>query len=45
MVNATCSPSLEGIDLAENVFERAVADRDWRLVERARPTRIDAELP
>ncbi|MEW5881284.1 MAG: IS110 family transposase [Pseudomonadota bacterium] len=32
-----------GIDLAKNVFEVAVADRDWRVVERARLSRAQFE--
>lgn len=34
-MNATALPVVR-IDLAKDVFEVALADRDWRVVERAR---------
>ncbi len=42
-MNATSSLPVVGIDLAKNVFEVAVADRDWRVMERARLTRRQFE--
>ena len=42
-MNATSSLPVVGIDLAKNVFEVAVADRDWRVVERARLSRSQFE--
>ncbi len=42
-MNATASLPVVGIDLAKHVFEVAVADRDWRVVERARLTRTQFE--
>ena len=42
-MNATAVLPVVGIDLAKNVFEVAVADRDWRVVERAglRPAQFE----
>jgi len=42
-MNATAALPVVGIDLAKNVFELAVADRDWRVVERARLSRAQFE--
>ncbi|MFN3567107.1 MAG: transposase, partial [Burkholderiaceae bacterium] len=42
-MNATAALPVVGIDLAKNVFEVAVADRDWRVVERARLSRAQFE--
>ena len=42
-MNATAAVPAVGIDLAKNVFEVAVADRDWRVVERARLSRAQFE--
>ena len=38
-MNTTTAASLVGVDLAQNVFELAVADGDWRITERARLSR------
>jgi transposase len=38
-MNTTAAAFVVGVDLAKNVFELAVADGDWRIVERARLTR------
>lgn len=42
-MNATAALPVVGIDLAKNVYEVAVADRDWRVVERARLSRAQFE--
>ena len=42
-MNATAALPVVGIDLGKNVFEVAVADRDWRVVERARLSRAQFE--
>lgn len=42
-MNATSSLPVVGIDLAKNVFEVAVAHRDWRIVERTRLSRAQFE--
>ena len=38
-MNTTAAVSVVGVDLSKNVFELAVADGEWRIVERARLTR------
>ena len=35
-MNTTTAAPVVGVDLAKNVFERAVAGPDWRITERAR---------
>lgn len=42
-MNATAALPVVGIDLAKNVFEVAVADERWRIVERARLSRAQFE--
>lgn len=42
-MNATSLLPVVGIDLAKNVFEVAVVDGDWRIVERARLSRAQFE--
>ncbi|GMV59410.1 MAG: hypothetical protein AMXMBFR72_25080 [Betaproteobacteria bacterium] len=42
-MNATSSLPVVGINLAKNVFEVAVANGDWRIVERARLSRAQFE--
>lgn len=42
-MNATAALPVVGIDLAKNVFEVAVADGDWRVLERARLSRAQFE--
>ena len=39
-MNATAALPVVGIDLAKNVFEVVLADGDWRIVERARLSRM-----
>jgi len=42
-MNATCLLPMVGVDLSKNVFELAVADSQWRVMERARLTRTQFE--
>ena len=42
-MNATSTSAVVGVDLSKNVFELAVADAQWRVVERARLTRSQFE--
>ncbi len=42
-MNATALSPMVGVDLSKNVFELAVADAQWRVVERARLTRSQFE--
>jgi len=42
-MNATSTAAVVGVDLSKNVFELAVADAQWRVVERARLTRSQFE--
>ena len=42
-MNATSTAAVVGVDLSKNVFELAVADEQWRVVERARLTRSQFE--
>ena len=42
-MNATAAFPVVGVDLSKNVFELAIADREWRIVERARLTRSQFE--
>jgi transposase len=42
-MNATAVFPVVGVDLSKNVFELAVADAQWRVVERARLTRSQFE--
>ena len=42
-MNTTTAAPVLGVDLAKNVFVLAVADGDWRIVERARLTRSQFE--
>jgi len=42
-MNATALSPMVGVDLSKNVFELAVADDAWRVIERARLTRSQFE--
>jgi transposase len=42
-MNATAAAAIVGVDLAKNVFQLAIADEGWRIVERARLTRTQFE--
>jgi transposase len=42
-MNATSTAAVVGVDLSKHVFELAVADAQWRVVERARLTRSQFE--
>jgi hypothetical protein len=42
-MNATSTAAVVGVDLSKNVFETALADEHWRIVERARLTRSEFE--
>lgn len=42
-MNATAAFPVVGVDLSKNVFELAIADEHWRIVERARLTRSQFE--
>jgi transposase len=42
-MNATAALPFVGVDLAKSVFQLAVADSHWRIVERARLTRTQFE--
>lgn len=42
-MNATSTAAVVGADLSKNVFELAVADEHWRVVERARLSRSQFE--
>jgi transposase len=42
-MNATALRSVVGVDLSKSVFELAVADDQWRVIERARLTRSQFE--
>jgi transposase len=42
-MNATSTAAVVGVDLSKNVFELAVADEQWRVIERARLSRSQFE--
>jgi transposase len=42
-MNATATAPVVGVDLSKNVFELAVADSEWRVIERARLSRSQFE--
>jgi transposase len=42
-MNATAALPVAGVDLAKSVFQLAVADRSWRVVEQQRLTRTQFE--
>lgn len=42
-MNATAALPVVGVDLSKTVFQLAIADSDWRIVERARLTRTQFE--
>ena len=42
-MNATAALPIVGVDLAKSVFQLAIADANWRIVERQRLTRTQFE--